>query len=157
MWQRGILGLVVLVLVACQTPEPVTLVSPLASQLATVSPLATPGAALAGPNFEVFPIKAGATQVSGRGPTGLPITIVDVTLSARPLANGVIDQSGNFTIDLSKPAPDGHAIGIQVVDVTDTPYQSLQELAAQLDAKAGPGFQYYPMIGTVYAQTKVSP
>jgi hypothetical protein len=119
--------------------------------------MSKPALVLPGPNFEIAPIKIGDMRVSGRGPANLPIMLVDVTLSAKPLGNGTIDSSGNFTIDLAKPAPEGHSIGIQVVDVTGSPYAPTQDLVLALSAKAGPGFRDYPTLGPVYTQVKVEP
>lgn len=150
------LAVLLILIVACNTPAPTPFVSPTRSPLVS-SPLSTPQPPLEGPNFELSPVKAGDTMVSGRGPTGLPIVIVDVTLSAKPLGNAVIDDSGNFTASLSEPAIVGRLIGVQVVDLTGTPYQPTDEFVAQLDAKAGPGFRYYPQIGAVYVSTQVTP
>ncbi len=145
-----------ILLAACQSRGPTPFVSPVDSPL-QLSPLATPVPPLEGPNFSVNPVKAGDITVSGQGPIGLPIVIVDVTLSAEPLARTVIDSSGNFRADLSEPAVSGHVIGIQVVDLAGTPYEPTDEFVAQLDAKAGEGFRYYPQIGAVYASIMVTP
>jgi hypothetical protein len=159
MWKQLSLGAVILFTVACASTGPLPDQSPLISPL--VSVVATPVSNLAvildGPNFEIAPVMAGDTRVSGRGPVNVPIVIVDVTLSAKPLGNGTISNSGNFTIDLSGPAPEGHSIGIQVVDVAGSSYAPSQEFAAALDAKAGPGFKDYPTLGPVYTQVTVEP
>lgn len=142
-------------LVACQNPMPTPFVSPVVSPLD--SPLAASSGPLVGPNFEVSTIRAGDQTVSGRGPVDMPIIIVDVSLSAKPLGSGTIDGKGEFTLDLSEPAIVGHLIGIQVIDLAGSPYQPTDEFVKQLDAKGGPGFRYYPQIGAVYASTQVKP
>lgn len=159
LWKQLSLGLVVLFVLGCTSPSPVPSQSPLVSPLvsAVATPTLGPTFVLDGPNFEIAPIKAGDTVVTGHGPVNLPIVIVDVTYSANPLGNGTISDSGSFTITLSKPAPEGHSIGIQVVDVAGSPYTPTQEFMAALDAKAGPGFRYYPTLGPVYVQVKVEP
>jgi hypothetical protein len=161
MWKRVAVYLGMSLLMGCVSPTPVPGKSPLVSplNLPAASPISTPGPTLVlnGPNFEVSPIKAADKVVSGHGPSGIPIVIVDVTLSAKVLGNGKIDGQGNFSVGLSRPLIESHLIGIQVIDLAGTPYDTNNEIAAALDAKAGPGFQYYPMIGTVYAQIKVEP
>jgi hypothetical protein len=114
-------------------------------------------AQLAGPNFEIMPLKDGEVSLIGHGPYRLPFEIIDVTLSGRSLAKGIIDQEGNFKVQLNRPAIVGHILGIQIVDLTGTSFKATNEFVAELDAKAGPGFRYYPELGAVFASVVVSP
>ena len=153
LFRCGLVVYLLAMLSACQSPTP--LQSPFNSLLG--SPLATPVSQLEGPNFEVSPVKAGETILSGHGPYGLPFEIIDVTLSGQPLADGVIDSSGNFKVQLNRPAIAGHILGIQIVNLTGTSFQATDEFVSWLNAKAGPGFKYYPELGAVFASVVVSP
>ncbi len=78
-----------------------------------VSPLAS---AVAAPSAVVpfrleRPIAAGATEVRGSGPAGVPIVIMDVTFMGEPLGTGTIGPDGKFVVNV-KPLPDGHRIGL---------------------------------------------
>ena len=47
------------------------------------------------------PIKANDIEVSGVGPAGLPITIVNITLMGEQLGSGVVENDGTFTIPVN--------------------------------------------------------
>lgn len=60
------------------------------------------------------PIAAGATAVSGRGPAGIPLQVVNITDGGEILGNGVIDDDGHFAIGLGVPVPPHRVIGIRL-------------------------------------------
>jgi hypothetical protein len=156
------IGLLLLIgLSACQQIPTNPLQSPLNSPGTFASPLtsllATPVSQLSGPNFEMAPVKAGDTLVSGHGPYDLPVEIIDVTLSGLSVADGKIDGEGNFRVQLRAPAIANHILGIQIVDLTGTPFTATDEFVSELNNKAGPGFKYYPILGAVFASVVVSP
>lgn len=83
------------------------------------SPVQTPTPRI-GPHFELDrPLRANSTVVTGKGPAGVPIVIVDVTRMGRELGSGVIGPDGRFSIQVS-PLPAGHRIGIMLGDVSGT-------------------------------------
>jgi hypothetical protein len=82
--------------------------------------------------------------VTGQGPAGLQIAIVDVTFAAEHLGVGKIGSDGRFAIDV-KPLPDGHAIGIMATD------ELPPKLKENVDALWGPGSVDLPMVGSVFA------
>jgi hypothetical protein len=70
------------------------------------------------------PIQAGATEVSGTGPPGLPIVIADVNFMGEILGEGEIGADGTFAIKLGIPLEVDHRIGIALNDLTGTLWES---------------------------------
>ena len=68
------------------------------------------------------PLVAGATVVSGTGPPGTAIIIVDVTAMAERLGSGFIKDDGTFVIDVNPPLINNRMIGIKAgIAVGETP------------------------------------
>lgn len=134
-------------LVACRgkaSPGLSPLASPLASPL--YSPVSSPVPALAEvPVFSIQqPLNQGQTEITGTGPAGVPIRVVDVTHMGDELGAGVIDREGRFSIAVV-PLPSGHRVGIMLGEVSDPGRrQALQR-----------GGQDIPMIGIVLTSTIV--
>ncbi len=134
---------------ACAGPLPT---SPFSSP---ISPIPTPEEEsttsiyqITGPNFEIDkPVLPEATKITGQGPIGIPIIIVDMTMMGAPLGNGTIGPDGKFVVQLNKPAIENHLLGIQI----GPDFQfTTPEIAEQLLAKKGPGFRNYPQVGLAY-------
>jgi len=76
---------------------------------------------LNGPEFEIIrPVSHGDLIVSGTGPTGVPIKLVNVSEAGTILGETVIDEGGEFLFSLENPLVSGHSIGIQLGDITGT-------------------------------------
>lgn len=60
------------------------------------------------------PLSAEATEVRGRGPAGLPITIIDISLGGEVLGAGVIGADGTFAVAVNVPLQIPNLIGVQV-------------------------------------------
>lgn len=74
-----------------------------------------------GPEFDIDdPLTAGDTVVTGTGPQGVPIILVNASEVGRVLAETVIDEDGTFTFELEEPLEQGHMIGIMLGDLTGT-------------------------------------
>jgi len=74
-----------------------------------------------GPEFDIDdPLTAGDTVVTGTGPTGVPINLVDASEVGLLLAETVIDADSTFTFELDAPLEQGHMIGIMLGDLTGT-------------------------------------
>lgn len=74
-----------------------------------------------GPDFSIsVPVKAGDTVVSGTGPAGVPILLVDVSEAGALLGETVIGDDGNFTFDLAAGLLAQHQIGLQLGDLAGT-------------------------------------
>ena len=59
----------------------------------------------------VKPVVAGATQVTGTGPAGVPIVLQDVTFMGANLSVTVVREDGTFVFELP-PLERGHRIGV---------------------------------------------
>jgi len=117
---------------ACGAPIPTVQPQPVQSQLAQPqqspilkSPLPSPLPTLE-PGIVPFelerPLLAGATQVRGTGPAGVPIYIADVTFMGDPLGTATIGPDGKFAITV-KPLEAGHRIGLRLGILDGTPWK----------------------------------
>lgn len=74
-----------------------------------------------GPEFDINdPLTAGDTVVTGTGPEGVPINLVDASEMGLLLAETVIYADGTFTFELDSPLEQGHMVGIMLGDLTGT-------------------------------------
>ncbi|QRN83004.1 hypothetical protein JR338_11395 [Chloroflexota bacterium] len=74
-----------------------------------------------GPDFSIdTPLKTGDLVVTGTGPAGVPIILIDATDVGELLGTTVISDDGTFQIDLANGLPEQHQIGIQLGDLTGT-------------------------------------
>lgn len=108
------------------------------------------------PNITPFnlnkPLVAGLTEVSGTGPAGVPIMVVDVTVMGAILGQGTIGEDGTFTIVVPVLEKD-HRIGIALDNLDGTPWTT----ADFTEAYAGEEAQLSPMIGAFYDTALVQP
>ncbi len=109
-------------LVACTVSVP-------PSPRLTESPLGpSPLSPLPAPSTQVTPFKldrpilAGATEIRGTGPAGVPIYIADITFMGEPLGTGKVDTDGKFVI-VVKPLEAGHRIGLRLGILEGTPWK----------------------------------
>jgi uncharacterized lipoprotein NlpE involved in copper resistance len=74
-----------------------------------------------GPDFKIDePIKGGQTRITGNGPAGIPITLINVSTGGTLLGETTIEQDGSFNFNLQQPVESGHAIGLQLGDISGT-------------------------------------
>jgi hypothetical protein len=90
------------------------------------------------------PLLVGATEVTGTGPSGVPILVVDLTAYGKVLAEGTIRPDGTFKVTLPFPLEANHRIGLSTNDLSNTGWTE--------DTFSDPGFfgedpQLVPMIG----------
>ena len=142
-----------LLLVACGGgPTPyLSPLSTLASPL--ISPVAPRGSSSESlPEFRLNePLVEGATQVTGSGPPGAPILIVNVSTTGTILGQGQIGQDGRFSIGVDSSlvkVPD--LIGIMVGELAGSPYHSESQFTCTERCRD------WPMIGTVYDRVVVT-
>jgi hypothetical protein len=118
-----ILIILTFVLFGCKT-KPSPSASPLDSpSSSSQSPISTPEMDKIRPFQLDKPIEVGATQVTGSGPAGVPIMLVDITLGGPILALGTIDQRGEFDLGLAQPLEARHRIGIALGSLAGTEWQ----------------------------------
>ena len=112
---------IVMIVVGCangEKPEPTR--SPLSPVASPISDSPQPSPSPAGVRFNLDePVVAEAMRVSGQGPSGIPLQVVDVTAGGEVLGSGRINSNGQFAIKLGKPIPATHVIGIQLGTAKD--------------------------------------
>jgi hypothetical protein len=99
------------------------------------------------------PVLAGATEVSGTGPAGVPIILGDVTLYGTILGETTINADGSFLFKLSTPLEKGHRIGVALGSLEGTPW-----IPANFSDEGfhGEEHQLVPMVGFFYDTVMVS-
>ena len=70
-------------------------------------------------------VEAGATQVKGRGPAGVPVMIVDITLGGNVLGTGTIGSDGTFVVDLYSELESLHRIGLALANLAGTQWDEM--------------------------------
>ena len=74
-----------------------------------------------GPEFSIdTPLNAGDTVVTGTGPAGVPINLVNATEVGELLGTTIIAEDGPFQFELETGLPEKHQIGIQLGNLTGT-------------------------------------
>lgn len=140
------------------TPEKTTAVPayPGAYPAATVAVVTTPIAYPAppysnlpeGPQFTIDqPVRLSTGQVTGTGPAGVPIRIVNITRGAIDIATVTIGADGTFRAPLSETFV-GDRIAIMLGDISGTGLDRNQFLR-------GPGYEDWPLIGILFASATV--
>lgn len=102
-----------------------------------------------GPEFHIdLPVSGGDQVVTGTGPAGVPIILVDVSEVASSLAEATIDEDGTFIFALEEPLETGHSIGLQLGDVEGTEFNESDFLYSDT---------YYerPLIGVLFDMATV--
>ncbi len=135
---RSFLYLFGFLLAACTSPTPgsggsaTASAYPIGSTPATNSPsvaypIASPTRPPGSGNVTPFrldkPIVAGATQISGTGPAGVPIVLVDVTFMGPVLGQTTIGADGKFVFQVAA-LEKSHRIGVTLADLTGTKWKT---------------------------------
>jgi hypothetical protein len=89
------------------------------------------------------PVKLGATVVTGQGPAGVPISIVNVTNMGSELGVGVIGPDGRFSVAVD-PLPGSTRIGLGLGDLQGT---DLKAEDFNADIYKGSEALVVPMVG----------
>ena len=115
-----------------------------------------PGESSIDPDITPFrlnkPVVAGVTEVSGSGPEGVPIMIVDITLMGNILGQGIIGDDGTFVILVPTLEKD-HRIGVALDNLEATPWST----ADFTEAYAGDEAYMSPLIGAFFDTALVQP
>lgn len=102
-----------------------------------------------GPAFTfTLPIKASDTEVTGKGPAGVPIKLVNVARSAEMIGETTIDASGAFKISVPAKLIAGDRIALMLGNTAGTKFNAN-------DFLSGPGYQDYPLVGILFTSTVV--
>lgn len=102
-----------------------------------------------GPEFSLDePVEGGDLVITGTGPAGLPIILVDVSEVGLLLGETIIGEDGTFRFDLDEPVQSQHAIGIQLGDISGTDFNESDFLYSET-------YFVRPLIGTLFAMVFV--
>lgn len=132
--------------VGVPTPDAASYPAPNAAYPNPTAPLVYPGPAPVsqGPKFTINkPVKASDIQVTGTGPAGVPIRLIDVTQSGKVIAITTIRDDGSFSFDVAGKLVAGHRVALVLGDTTGTSFNPS-------DFISGPGYQDFPLIGILF-------
>ncbi|MCS6839957.1 MAG: hypothetical protein RMJ54_14340 [Roseiflexaceae bacterium] len=102
-----------------------------------------------GPPFTIDgPVTAAGGVITGSGPAGVPIRIVNITRGAEDIATTTIGPDGRFRATIAGRVSPGDRIGIMLGDTRGTQFK-------REDFLSGPGYQDIPFIGVVFASILV--
>jgi hypothetical protein len=93
------------------------------------------------------PLYEGDTTVSGSGPAGVPIIIMDISLMTA-IAEGRIDEDGEFSIAVTPPLKAPNLVGIMFDETKSSPYTADQ-------LPCGERCRDQPLVGTVLYRAPV--
>ena len=98
----------------------------------------------AGTHFRIdLPVLEGATELTGAGPAGTPIQVVDISMNGSVLGNGVIGDDERFAIQLATALEANRIIGIELAIPRDSDtWTQLWELRGE-NARSIPNLGYY--------------
>jgi hypothetical protein len=97
-----------------------------------------------GPEFHInLPVTENDSIITGTGPSGVPIVLVDVSELALILGETTIDADGSFSFKLAEPLTPDHTIGLMLGDIEGTEFVASDFLYSET---------YYerPMIGILF-------
>jgi len=110
---------------------------------------AYPSPASQGPKFTLnTPVHAADAQVTGKGPAGVPVKLINVARSSEVIGETTIGSDGGFTIKVPAKLIAGDRIALVLGNTAGTKY-------TQNDFLSGPGYQDYPLVGILFASTVV--
>ena len=103
----------------------------------------------AGPKFTINePVKTTDAQVTGTGPAGVPLRLVDVSQAGEVIASTTIGSDGTFRFDVAGKLTAGNRIGLVMGSTEGTGVNPS-------DFTSGPGYEDIPRIGILFAQARV--
>jgi hypothetical protein len=102
-----------------------------------------------GPEFTLnTPVRTSDAQVTGKGPAGVPVKLVNVARSAEVIGETTIGNDGVFTVNVPSKLIAGDRIALMLGNTAGTKFNPN-------DFISGPGYQDYPLVGIMFASTVV--
>lgn len=102
-----------------------------------------------GPEFRMnVPVRSSDTQVSGTGPAGVPINLINVEDNGTVIGQTTIAEDGTYTVDVTGNMGPSQMIAVTLGDISDTDLQ--RENFIQ-----GPGYVELPFVGRIFTSTVV--
>jgi len=97
-----------------------------------------------GPEFSFdTPVAAGDEFITGTGPAGVPIKLIDVSEVGLVLSETLIDNEGVFKFTFEEPLVSGHTLGIQLGDLENTEF-------SEGDFQYSDSYYERPMVGILF-------
>jgi hypothetical protein len=116
-----------------------------------VSPLTSEKGTIPDVQFSIDePVVAGDLEVTGQGPVGVPLQLVNISSGGKVLSSTTIDKNNYFKFSLAKPLKDGHIIGIQLAAAKNP------DTWLELWAQRGDNARAIPRLGDFFDSTIVS-
>lgn len=103
-----------------------------------------------GPTFSInSPVNTNDTIITGYGPPGVPIRLIDVSDGGKILGETTINEDGTFEFELKTSLNARHMIGLQLGDISDTEFNAEDFVYSDT---------YYvrPLIGIIFDMILVS-
>jgi len=102
-----------------------------------------------GPQFTLnTPVRVSDAQVTGKGPAGVPIKLVNVARSGELIGETTIGNDGVFTVKVPAKLIAGDRLALMLGNTAGTKFDPN-------DFLRGPGYQDYPLVGILFASTVV--
>jgi hypothetical protein len=102
-----------------------------------------------GPQFTLnTPVSASDAQVTGKGPVGVPVKLVNIARSAEVIGETTIGNDGAFSINIPSKLIAGDRIALMLGNTAGTKFNPN-------DFISGPGYEDYPLVGVMFASTVV--
>lgn len=95
------------------------------------------------------PVTSKDKSVKGKGPAGLPLILVDVSLVGELLDETTVNSEGNFEFILDKPLEANHTIGVQLGDLQGTDFIETDFTTSSL-------FYDRPLVGILFDLVSVT-
>ncbi len=93
-------------------------------------------------------MKSTDVEVSGSGPAGVPIKLIDIPSGGETIAENTIGTDGTFKLDVSGKLVAGNTIALKLGSVEGTKWNPDSFLS-------GPGYSDMPFVGTIFDSTVV--
>jgi hypothetical protein len=102
-----------------------------------------------GPQFTLnTPVHASDAQVTGKGPAGVPVKLVNLARSSEVIGETTIGNDGVFTVKVPAKLIAGDRIALMLGNTAGTKFNPN-------DFISGPGYQDYPLVGVTFVSTVV--
>jgi hypothetical protein len=102
-----------------------------------------------GPQFTLnTPVRASDAQVTGKGPAGVPVKLVNVARSGELIGETTIGNDGAFTVKVSAKLIAGDRIALMLGNTAGTKFNPN-------DFISGPGYEDRPLVGVIFVSTVI--
>jgi len=102
-----------------------------------------------GPQFTFdTPVSASDAQVTGKGPAGVPVKLINMARSSEVIGETTIGDDGVFIVKVPTKLIAGDRIALMLGNTAGTNVDPSKFIS-------GPGYQDYPLIGVTFTSTVV--